>query len=218
VRGVQPDPTDEAIRRVPSQAIEDLVMGALGRLAHTKTPQLGVLLARAEIHPTNVQLIIQRAACLRRPSDRDDELRQLQGRLEPGERLASIADDEDRVRLILPCRLKFSSGRIRVTDPAGKPLVHTAQPDETLISALRAAHTTLADLSGSAIGSPELAVFSTAPPNPYVRSLMRMAFLAPDIQDQILQGRHPAGLNRQRLVLGEIPLAWVDQRRLFESG
>ena len=73
----------------------------------------------------------------------------------------------------------------------------------------------IAQAAGVGVGPPENAIYDQAPPNPYVRSLMRMAYLAPDIQAQILEGRQPVELTRQRLVLGEIPLAWADQRLFF---
>jgi hypothetical protein len=85
-----------------------------------------------------------------------------------------------------------------------------------LIAALKAAHALLAEGTGGPVGLVESAQLSTAPDDPYKRTLIRLAFLAPDIQSAILEGRQPIGLNRQRLVLGAIPPAWADQRRLFE--
>ena len=47
--------------------------------------------------------------------------------------------------------------------------------------------------------------------------MIGIAFLAPDIQAAILEGRQPVGLFRQRLITGEIPAAWANQRRLFKT-
>jgi site-specific DNA recombinase len=45
---------------------------------------------------------------------------------------------------------------------------------------------------------------------------IRLAFLAPDIVEAILEGRQPADLNLTRLKqLGQLPLAWADQRSLL---
>lgn len=47
---------------------------------------------------------------------------------------------------------------------------------------------------------------------PYVRRMLRLAFLAPDIVEVIAEGRQPRALTLQRL-LNPIPLAWAEQRR-----
>ena len=47
----------------------------------------------------------------------------------------------------------------------------------------------------------------------YVRRLLRLAFLAPDIQNAILDGRQPIGINLQALMQIDIPLGWDEQRR-----
>jgi site-specific DNA recombinase len=48
----------------------------------------------------------------------------------------------------------------------------------------------------------------------YVRRILRLAFLAPDIVESIAEGRQPRGLTFQRL-LGPVPFAWAEQRRRF---
>jgi hypothetical protein len=48
----------------------------------------------------------------------------------------------------------------------------------------------------------------------YVRRILRLAFLAPDIVESIAEGRQPRALTLQRL-LGPVPFAWAEQRRLF---
>ncbi|HTE84159.1 MAG TPA: recombinase family protein, partial [Dehalococcoidia bacterium] len=48
----------------------------------------------------------------------------------------------------------------------------------------------------------------------YVRRILRLAFLAPDIVEAIAEGRQPRGLTLQRL-LGPVPFAWAEQRRRF---
>lgn len=47
---------------------------------------------------------------------------------------------------------------------------------------------------------------------------MPLAFLAPDIQRSILEGRQPPGLTLKRLISGEIPLNWAEQRAMFGFG
>jgi hypothetical protein len=46
---------------------------------------------------------------------------------------------------------------------------------------------------------------------------MPLAFLAPDLIEQILDGRQPARLSLNRLVAANLPLTWQEQRTLFSK-
>lgn len=46
----------------------------------------------------------------------------------------------------------------------------------------------------------------------YLRRLVPLAFLAPDIQAAIMDGRQPVGLTLQSLRDRKIPMSWADQR------
>ena len=46
---------------------------------------------------------------------------------------------------------------------------------------------------------------------PHVRRLLRLAYLAPDIVEAIVEGRQPRGLTARRLLEGELPLRWSEQ-------
>jgi DNA invertase Pin-like site-specific DNA recombinase len=48
----------------------------------------------------------------------------------------------------------------------------------------------------------------------YVRRILRLAYLAPDIVEAIAEGRQPRGLTLERL-LSPAPLAWAEQRQRF---
>ena len=51
--------------------------------------------------------------------------------------------------------------------------------------------------------------------NRYVRKLLPLAFLAPDIIDAILDGCQPRDLSLETLAYTSIPRRWEDQRRQF---
>ena len=57
----------------------------------------------------------------------------------------------------------------------------------------------------------------TARHSPYERALRRLAFLSPDAQRQILEGRQPAGLTLQALLRAEPPLSWRAHRAWMEQ-
>jgi hypothetical protein len=58
-------------------------------------------------------------------------------------------------------------------------------------------------------------LIDASPVSPYDRKLLRLAFLAPDLQRDILAGRQPASLNLERFIKLEIPLSWKEQRRVL---
>ncbi len=80
------------------------------------------------------------------------------------------------------------------------------RPDHVLIAALRKAQAMVErDDHGRAI-------VRTAPVSPYDRKILRLAFLAPDLQRDILAGRQPQRLMLETLIHQPIPLAWSEQR------
>ena len=50
--------------------------------------------------------------------------------------------------------------------------------------------------------------------DPHVRTLLRFAYLAPDIVEAIVEGCQPRSLTVKLLLQG-IPLAWFEQRVVF---
>lgn len=50
---------------------------------------------------------------------------------------------------------------------------------------------------------------------PYIRSRISLAFLAPHLQTAILDGRQPADLSVARLIRDGIPMDWNEQARIF---
>lgn len=61
-------------------------------------------------------------------------------------------------------------------------------------------------------------MLTEAPISPYDRRILRLAFLAPELQRDILAGRQPASLNLENVMAREIPLAWSDQRKSLGWG
>jgi hypothetical protein len=47
--------------------------------------------------------------------------------------------------------------------------------------------------------------------------LIRLAFLAPDLQARILDGRQPRGLTLKALLRWDMPADWDAQRRTFDA-
>lgn len=129
----------------------------------------------------------------------------LAARLADGEMILDRSPDSISVQV--PVRFSVNGGR-RVIAAAG---LQPPRPDPVLIAALRKAHSMLRTERG-------LPVIETAPASPYDRSILRLAFLAPDIQRAILDGRQPRQLNLEALKQIDIPLAWSQQRQVLGVG
>lgn len=61
-------------------------------------------------------------------------------------------------------------------------------------------------------------VIHAAPVSPYDRKILRLAFLAPDIQRAIVTGRQPPHLNLEKIQKMAIPLDWKSQRAVLGFG
>ncbi len=109
--------------------------------------------------------------------------------------------------LIIPFRLSTRNGRTEIV--AGD----TRQPrrDPVLIRALKQAH---ARLGRDEAGQPTL---DSAPDMIRARRMLRLAFLAPDLQRAILEGRQAREITLARLIDNDIPLLWSEQRQLFAA-
>ncbi len=109
------------------------------------------------------------------------------------------------LRLTVPVHLRRRGQKLVIQSSGPQP----AQRDEVLIAALRKAH---AMLETDSHGMP---IADEAPKSPYDRRMVMLAFLAPDIQRAIFEGRHSSNLTLERLIHGGIPPCWAEQRRLF---
>ena len=58
-------------------------------------------------------------------------------------------------------------------------------------------------------------VIEAIPASPYHRRLLRLAYLAPDLQRAILAGRQPRGLTLRHLLDQRPPLLWSEQTLAF---
>jgi hypothetical protein len=116
--------------------------------------------------------------------------------------------------LRLKAKLKRCSGELRLVVPAGGRVDLKPRPNAALIKALTRAHTWKAQLtSGEAISIRAIAAQEGLAER-YVSRILRLAFLAPDIAEAILDGRQPADLELDGFMKG-IPLSWPEQRETF---
>jgi hypothetical protein len=129
-----------------------------------------------------------------------------------------ISDDGDNqtesshtLKLALPPPPPRARKQILVPGNSG---TQPRRVDHALILALARARSWMRMLrQGEFVDTTEIAQ-SYGFSEPHVRRLLRFAYLAPDIVQEIVEGRQPRTLTVKRLLQG-IPLDWSDQRAGF---
>ncbi len=190
----------DALNIVPADDVEQLISATLDRLGLTDGD-----LKRAHIHPYSLRLSLDVSELI----GRDPSLQGLRHRLMEGE---TLDQDDANASLTLPIRMKTRGGRTWITRPQGSDPHVPARPDRALIKALRLAHQ-IARAHGL-IGQAEHGDMR-APQIAHHRRLAELAFLSPELQKAILEGRQPRGLNLAHLLQTGIPADWDEQTRRF---
>jgi DNA invertase Pin-like site-specific DNA recombinase len=122
---------------------------------------------------------------------------------------AEAGEDDDRLTLSIPARIKRAGLGTRMIIPGER----SAEPDASLIKTLIKAHE-LRDklLSGDGASIAGLARREGVGGSYFTR-LLRLTFLAPDIVKDILDGRHPPTVTATQLLKDtRLPLDWGEQR------
>ncbi|MFN9833751.1 MAG: recombinase family protein [Phenylobacterium sp.] len=186
------------VRRVPAAALEACVAETLQKLVDTADLDR---LIRAEVQSGGLVLVV------RAPG--------LESDLPPGWSVRTAQDET--LQITRPVQWVRRRGRAEVLPPPGQGGAPGPRPDPYMVKALRRAHQMLAQHGGCPVGRPEQALPGSAPDGPYERRLIRLAFLAPDLQAKILEGRQPRGLTLKALLRWEPPADWPAQRAEFEA-
>lgn len=110
-----------------------------------------------------------------------------------------------------------SGMRITAVGPNGQPAIAKDQVDPALLAALIRGEAWKRRLLAGEIKNIEALANEEGVGQTYASRVLRTAFLAPDLKRTILNGSQPRGLILQRIVTGDLPIAWEDQRRLFAN-
>jgi hypothetical protein len=118
----------------------------------------------------------------------------------------------------IPITWKLRGGRKVIIAPDGTDAWAPAKPrpDETLIRALARAHRWKRLIEeGTYRPAGEIAEAEKIDRS-YINRLLRLTLLAPDIQEAILDGRQPKGMQLEELTRA-MPVAWEEQRSRLAS-
>ncbi len=168
-------------RRPAAADLEEHISGILARVLAKPTANPLSLLTRVEIHADAIHLVMPQR-----------HIGGMAGRLAECEHVATDSADPASLRLIVGISLLKSGAGIELQlgDRRGQ------RRDAPLIEALRTAHMMAQP------GADGLPVLTTAPDSPCLRKLVRLAFLAPDLQRAMLDGHQPRALRLEHLMLG----------------
>jgi hypothetical protein len=133
-------------------------------------------------------------------------------------RMAAGTAEPDTITVTVPLVFRQRRGRKTVTAPDGLPTVKPVEPNDgdALIKAVARAfrwrslietgiHSTVADLAAAEKVNPS-----------YASRILRLALLAPETVEVILDRRHPTGITLDRL-MRPFPVAWEQQRSTFSE-
>jgi DNA invertase Pin-like site-specific DNA recombinase len=228
-------------RRIAASEIEGVVIGALLRLLRTPTEVMEAV-AAPMVDAVSSRTLIAAAARLAAELDPSNDakthdlLRRLVTRVTIGDGSVEVrlsraslqmilrpeteetTTETDDLALSTPAQLRPRGGELKfvITDP---DMRQAPRMDATLITAIVRAHGWLDDLmNGRAQSLREIALRENLHER-YVRRILELTFLAPDITEVILDGRQPADLMLQEIVPdGALPLDWASQRKLLRLG
>lgn len=199
-QGRKVEEREGVLRRVSAEALEEAVRTQLATVmpAAADRPLAEILkpVRRVEVLPQELRIAFEAKALPR----------------DVRERLDPCDSHADRRVLVAPVRCQARGGRTWVLTPTSPAAVRKARRDPVLIRGLRQAHKIAAGLGWRASDG-AFAGSGKAPSSSYERRLWPLVFLAPDIQQAILEGRQSPALTLDQLLKMRLPTCWAEQRR-----
>ena len=192
-----------AVQRLSAKAVEELLTTVIRRLV--ARPEMGWaeaarLIVRLDVYPGLLGLTLEAGRVA-------GGARSIEGRLSDDESLSRSAE---HVIVEVPACVR-RSGRTWIASPSGR--THRVRPiNQVLVRALKVGHAALKAAGLPLEAKADALVDGAAPHNAHDRNLCLLAFLAPDIQSAVLDGRQPPSLTLEQLTSEDLPLDWAAQR------
>ncbi len=161
------------------------------------------IVSRVEVHPDKIDVDCSR-----------DALREWLIGVTPVVGDGQLVPRNNLLRLSVTVHLKRRGVEAKLIVDGDSELRITSL-DPALIKAVAKAHTWNRKLIAGKARSIRSLARDVGVTNRYVRKLLPLAFLAPDIIDAILDGRQPRDLSLETLAYTSIPRRWADQRKMF---
>jgi hypothetical protein len=193
---------DDGMVRVAAPLVEKLVLErlSLAKIATTWCEARGQLIS-VEVDATEITIGV-------RPSGKAKV-----ERLDPADRVHALEDGQLEIRT--HAKLRAWGGRSHIVRVDGHRVVGEPRVDASLVRGLARAHALVRLAKASSEPTVVLDGVERDVTDSYVRRMSRLAFLAPDIQKAIVEGRQPPSLTLERLMRTDVPIHWAEQRQLL---
>jgi site-specific DNA recombinase len=193
------------VGRVPAMAMEKII-----------SDRISTLMNISESKIVSRDLVLN---AIKRITVYKDHMEVLINRDVPNLNLARLKSEHDEVievdgmKLIrIHATIMKKGGEKIIVGPDGKAITSFGTPDPNLVRNIAQAHAWRKGLETGKYKSLQAIAESIECVEGYVRKLIPLAYLAPDIVESILYGTQPAALELQHLVKGNLPLDWNVQR------
>jgi site-specific DNA recombinase len=131
--------------------------------------------------------------------------------------LSSETPDDNCIELTAAMAIKRRGAEMKLVLPGMAQQSDSSRCDPTLIKAVARGRAWFEELAAGRARSLHELAERDGITRRYVRRLVDLAFLSPDLVEAILQGRQPADLTATRLIELDLPVDWTDQRSLLAS-
>jgi len=207
----------DVLRRVPCAALEGIVRRRLDHLTEKDEGTIGTedlrrAVARVEIKSDCAHLVLD-LRVLRDLREELDSVAAVEAKLGSGDHVIAEVNQPGHVRIVMPIRMKFSGGRTWIGDHEKELGAEAAATRISALKRLRLAHELFAPARPGLSPLHQIVRTAKTPSTAYGR--FAWAFLAPDIQSEILKGRLSAATVAKLIKQQSIPLSWEVQRRLL---
>ena len=204
--------------RLPGQTIENTVDGIVRSMLADQNIILSAL-SNVDAPATLIPHVLERAtnAVAQSGSIIEDYVMKVSigvDRIEVKLSLAKLMPDGMELPDIIisqtkPMRMQRRSNEMRLVldgDGAGAAI------DSVLVKGIAQAHVWVEELFSGRVATLAQLARRYEVSEGYLKKLMPLAFLAPDIVTSLLAGKQPDGLSKEKLVGNPLPLIWRDQR------
>ena len=130
---------------------------------------------------------------------------------------SSESSSDSTIELTAAVALRRRGVEMRLMLPEVTTQNDRSRCDPTLIKAIARGHAWFEELAAGRARSLRELAERDGITRRYVRRLVDLAFLSPELVESILHGRQPVELTATRLTELDLPLDWTDQRSLLAS-
>ena len=128
---------------------------------------------------------------------------------------ASEAASEGAVELTAAVAFTRRGAETKLVLPGLAPQKHSSKCDPALIKAIVRGRAWFEELATGRARSLQVLAERDGISRRYIRRLIGLAFLSPELIEAILQGRQPVALTATRLTELDLPLDWTEQHKLL---